>query len=267
MRRRDRAIIGCVLGCLLIVSGCASLRRAGEGSKYVEGAVGGDLRREILTDLRGREREMQSLKTMATVRYGSRIFGVHGETAIVVKRPFYMRLDGISDFGQYDSQVSLTRGDLTIYWSGEDLYYKGLASPDSLGRFLQVTLLPEAALDLVMGLVPLEDEAEYRVRQGKKEGTWILTGQRGEITAGRENGRFVPYAYAGLGVNGKREAFFEFMDYRTEGRSLFSHRRRIRFLHPSSKLEVDFHGVELNPKVRESVFELSIPSHAKRLQD
>lgn len=224
------------------------------------------LRHDILASLAVRDASLRGLRGLATVRYGSKLMGVQGDTAFALRRPADLRVDALSDFGSFASQVIFTKDRLLVLWPAEGQYYLGAADREAMERFLLIGLEPEEVVDVILGIVPVEAEGCYRVvKTGARD--VVLRGQDGELTVRRVGGHFVPSRY--VGRDEKRELLYEvsYDAFRESGGQIFPESLRARFREPRSQIEIRFKEIELNPKWGRNVFEQKIPDNAVPLTE
>lgn len=260
----------CGILSLLFFASCAgiSARVSGRPVGRVESASPA-LRHEVFESLKARNDSLRSLRGMATVRYGSSLFGIRGETSFAVSRPERLRIDGLSDFGAYTSQFVLRDGDLTILWPADGSYYQGKADRDAMNRYLRVDVSPEEAVNILMGLVPLEEEEGYVVRELHAGHQVLLRDRAGEVVAERKEGGYVPVRYTAMDEKGRRDYVIDYSNYRTtdEEDRMLAGRIEARFFGPKSRIQVDYQNVDVNPKIEGRVFQIEIPPDATRIQD
>ncbi len=247
-----------------LAGGCAGLpekplRKADSFSK--------EFRHLVLESLRTRNREIKTFRAFATARYGSKLFNTRGNLVVLIKSPYYLRIDSLSPVGLYDSQVVISRGDLTIYWSGENRYFRGLATPDALARYLSVALDPEAMIQLVAGGVPVEDDDNYTLRTRKAGEEMVLRSERGELVVTRREETFLPLRYTAFDIDGRRRYFVEFGGYEKSGTRWSPRRLLASFWDPRARLEINYQEMEINPLVEDRLFQLKIPDDAARLSE
>jgi len=257
MKRIGKAL-AVVLFHVLFFAGCAGVSK--QVPKLSEAAAR-DLVHQAVDFLKKRDASLQGLRGLASVRYGSNLFGVHGETAFAVRRPGQLRIDALSDFGSFASQVILSRGRLLIVWPSENTYFEGVADRGAMERFLSVGLEPDEMIDVLMGAVPLESEDRYRiVRADEKE--IVVRGERRELWLERSEGRFLPIKIVGLDERGKMRYQAKYGHYRDHEGRLFPVKLSAEFWEPRSRIEIQFKDIELNPKVENKIFRQEIPANA-----
>jgi len=220
------------------------------------------LRHEAFVAIRSRNESLRSLKGLATVRYGSKLFGVKGDTAFAMEKPGDLRIDALSDFGTFASQVIFSRGRLLILWPSQNHYFEGAADREAIERFLLIGLDADRVVDLLLSRIPLEPEDHYRVTQaGEKE--IVLRGEDGELALIKSEDGFVPQRYLAVDEKGRKLYRVTYADYRRE----FPGRLEADFREPKSQIQVVFKDVELNPKMDKKVFEQRIPADATPLEN
>lgn len=220
------------------------------------------LRHETIASLRERNVSLHSLKGMAAVRYGSKLFGVKGDTAFALQRPEDLRIDALSDFGSFASQVIFSNGRLLILWPSKNRYFSGAADREAVERFLRIGLDGDQVVDLLLSCVPLEPEEDYRVARADEKGI-VLRGESGELDLIRSEERTLPQRYLAFDGKGRELYRVTYSDYQ-EG---FPRTLAAVFREPKSQIEVLFKDVELNPKMDKKVFEQRIPPDATPLEN
>lgn len=253
-----------VLSLALLFLSCATLPARKHPREF---AFSRDLRHDVFSSLQRRNDAVRSLRGFANVRYGSTVFGARGETTFAIKKPYHLRIDGLSDFGLYNSQLAIVRGDLMILWPGDNSYYRGFANQQVMERYLMVDLGPEQTIALLLGLIPLEVEEEYGVRELKKGGKFLLQGEHGEVIVESKDGFYLPTQYTAYDTDGLIKYRIDYLDYRRESDVWFAGRLLVKFLDPRSRIEIFYREVEINPTLEDKLFEIVLPRDAKRLND
>lgn len=258
---------------VLCWSGCAGTRaavpRGGPGSPVSEGVRAG-----VLASLRERNAALGSLRGFATVRYGSALFGARGETAFAVQGPDRLRIDGLADFGLYQSQMASDGRTLRIVWPSDGRYFEGAPTPETLGRYLLVGLPLETVVGILLGKVPLGGDGDtgLSVRMGKG-GRYVLSGEGLTAVVDSKDGVYLPVEYTVANDEGRPVYRVAFADYAHEDRPLwFADRMTARFWETGAsrtkaRIEVGFKEIEINPKIDAKLFELKIPKDAEPVSD
>jgi hypothetical protein len=232
-----------------------------------------EVRDGILASLRERNEGLVALRGLATVRYGSPLFGVRGETAFAVSSPDRLRVDGLAEFGLYRSQMASNGRTLRILWPSEGVFFEGAASDEAFGRYLLVGLPPETIVGILLGELPLgEADSAFSVRQSKG-GRYVIAGAGLEAVVERKGGDYLPVEYTV--TDGDRRPVYRvaFAGYERAGRPLwFADRISARFWERAAsrtkaRIEVRFQSIEINPKIDAKLFELKIPNDAERVSD
>lgn len=247
-----------------LISACAGKTLPPSSSGF---ASWGELRHELVRSLETHNELIQGLRGLATIRYGAKVFGRRGEIAVVLKKPYDLRMDVLSELGPNSVQVSLSRGTLSIYWPGDDRYLKVLAGPDEMARYLSLSLAPESAIRLLAGAIPLGDEKDY-ILQGRKKGDeYLLRGPTDEVVMSKRGEVYLPVRLTSFDSDGSRNYVVHYSDYTEQDGFWFPRKVSARFWNPGARLEISFHEVDLNPTFTEESFELQIPEHATALSE
>lgn len=220
-----------------------------------------ELRHEIVSSLEERNRSVRTLRGLASVRLGGKVFGRRREAAIVLKRPGSLRLEGLGEFGSGGVEWVVSGGEILVIWGDENRYLKGLASRDEMERMLAVSLDPEETVLLLAGAVPVEEEGKYLLKKRPK-GTFLLRGEEGKVIVEKKGPRYLPVQFTAFDIDGSRDYTVDLSDYaETEG-IWFPRRFKARFFDPRSQVEIHFHEVDLNRPIDEKLFRLKIPDDA-----
>jgi hypothetical protein len=226
----------------------------------------------ILASLRSHNAAIAGLRGLATIRFGGALFGARGETSFAAKRPGWLRVDALSDFGGFLSQIALRGGDLTIFWPNEGSYYRGRADAETMARYLRVRAKPEEAVDLLLGIVPLADEGSYVIKgfgNGKGQGErYLLKSPAGELSVESCGGNcegYRPLRYMAFRGKG-RDYVVDYSDYGDASPGVPA-RIEARFFDPASRIRVEYRDLEVNPKLDGKLFELKIPDDATPVMD
>ena len=201
---------GAAAAILLMLAGCATAPGRGGAPEAV---FSRQFRHELMESLQERNQAVRTLRGLSSVRYGSRLFGVSGEAAILLKTPYYLRMDGLSEFGLYENQVVLANGMLLIHWAREKRYYKGLADRERFERYLAISLDADSVVRLLSGGVLLEAEEDYRLQSRKKGTEWVLRGSKSELVLAPQGTDWLPVRQTLLDVDGSRRAEIVYSDY------------------------------------------------------
>lgn len=226
----------------------------------------GTLRPQIISALQQRNLLVDSFKALSKIHYGPRLFGPTGRAVMLLKRPFYLRVDGLAEFGIQDPQIALNHGDMTIYWVSTNRYFKGLAGPDEMESFLHLSLSPDLLIQLLSGFIPLEEETSYVLLKNKKTGDYLLQGNFSEVAVRFfEDGQILPVRYLLTDADGSRRYQIEYSSYQKSESFWMPRKLKAQFWNPKLKVEIDFDEIHVNPeepKIDRSLFEVKIPADA-----
>lgn len=243
-----------------LIGGCAGTR--GPSERF--DPLSQTLRHEALESLKRRNESLKGLRGMATVRYGSKLFGARGETAFALQRPTRLRIDGLSDFGLYSSQLALKDGGVVILWPTDNVYFQGEATPEVMRRYLLVQLPPNKIIEILLGVIPLEDEEVYRVSVLHKGRQLLLRGRIGEVIVEPNQGAYLPIQYTSYDGEGEKRYQVSYSEY--EQGTGVPGRLSARFWDPHARIEVQYKELEVNPAFDKAVFQIRVPREARRVE-
>ena len=252
MRRR------LLTGMVLLFCGCATAPKHPATAPAATNA----LRHKLVEGLLERNRKMTSLKSFGSVRYGSRWLGAPGEVALIARAPGHLRVDGLSDFGMYDFRLSIAEGKMQILWPGQKRYFDGEATSERLKRYLLLPLGPEAAIGLLLGHVPAEDEDSYVILSRLKGRKIVLKGHLGEVVFLKNGASYVPVRYTAFDLDGVREYTIDYGDHLPEEGILFPHHIVAQFFRPHARLDIEYRDLETNLTIDKDAFTIEIPHDA-----
>ena len=114
----------------------------------------------LASRLAERNQALQSLRSLARVSY--RGGGERGafDAAVLVRRPHRLRLEAFSVVGAA-LIVTVDDGEVTGYLPSKARYYRGRTSRDNLFRATQILLELDEMVALLMGLPPVDSDAEW----------------------------------------------------------------------------------------------------------
>ncbi|GEM_PF-2968022 len=229
----------------------------------------GTVRHDTVIALEHRNLLVDSFKALTKIRYNSHLFGSTGQAVILLKRPFYLRVDGLGEFGTQDPQIALLQSDMIIYWVSANRYFKGLAGPEEMESFLHLSLPPDLLIQLLSGVIPLEEETSYILLKDRKTGDTLLKGNFGEVTVHSfEEGQILPVRYLVRDSDGSRRYQVEYFSYEKSDGFWMPKKLKAQFWDPQLKIEIDFEEIHVNPKdpkIDRSLFEVKIPADAMQI--
>ncbi len=189
-----------------------------------------------------------------------------GEVVILVRRPLDFRIDFPTDFGAFERQIASSGGTLTVVWP--DRYFRGVGTREQISRVLSIPLTPDEIVPYLLTAIPLDAAEEYKTQSDGK-GLYRLTGLRNRVVVRgpvpwEEGGDYLPIEVTVIDLDDSTEFRVRYEDYRSSP---------VPFPH---KIQVDFEGrhfslilddLEVNPPLKQELFELAIPEGAERLYD
>jgi outer membrane lipoprotein-sorting protein len=126
---------------LCLLSGCATLPASQPGT-----LAAAETGQTLLAEWLRRSAEPQSLQGVAKVRVQTAQRTLNGTQVLLVGAPDRLRAETLSPFGTPLLVLAANGKDLAVLLPGDNLFYRGRANPENLGRF---TRLPLRLADLV----------------------------------------------------------------------------------------------------------------------
>lgn len=104
--------------------------------------------------LAARDRDLRSVRALATVRYSSARERAKLREVVVVEKPDRLRLEMLSPFG-LALQIASDGTELRAWHSGEKTFYRGRVNAENLLRFTRFALDLKEIVDILRGIPPL----------------------------------------------------------------------------------------------------------------
>ena len=213
-----------------------------------------------------RARRLDAMQAEAVMDYEGGGQRVKVREEVAVKRPASLRVEALTPFG-VAAVVAVNGATVAIYQPSDNTFYRGAASADTLSRFARIPLPPEAAVKLLMGLLP-DDEANFAAPKSVRTEGDLLVGTY-ELAGGTvDELGFANGQLRLVRAGGKSGPSYEvnYSDYRDIGGLVFAHRLDANFLNTATRLSVRYSGVIVNPTLSDSEFVL-VPQAAARQID
>lgn len=102
-----------------------------------------------------RREAFQSLEGVAKVRVKTAQGAVSGTQVVIAAKPASLRAETLSPFGTPLLSLASDGEQLAVLVPGDNLYYRGKASPENLTRFTRLPLPPTALVDILLWQPPL----------------------------------------------------------------------------------------------------------------
>jgi hypothetical protein len=146
---------------ILVFSGCA-------GQKPPEAVTFYDSPEAALRALAASSPATQAITAVTRITVNH-----HGEryplkAATMIQPPARLRLESIPVMGPPDFFLSITDGELRVFFPEKGAFYIGRATPLNISRFFPVSLPPADIISLLMGAPP-ENAGEIQTMQGSLE--------------------------------------------------------------------------------------------------
>lgn len=257
-RPRCRAIVGAAI--LLSALSCAPVVPPGPAvtDRIPQHALDPG---EIVRRLAHRERQLWSLRTLATVDYSSWRGRGRFQEVVLVRRPDRLRLETLSQLGAV-LIVTAASDEVVGFHPQENLLYRGRSSKENLFRYTQIPLELEEVTRLLLGLPPVD-----LTRRWEGNGnpiSWEGGGGRRE-TIFFDPTHGLPLRWERFDDNGEIELSASFSDFSVTSGGLFP--MMLSFAVPTRQLhlEVRYQEPELNVVLPESLFVQEKPPHVREV--
>lgn len=216
--------------------------------------------REIAERLKQEDARIDTLRASGVLRWKRGGQRGRAEHAMVLKRPEMLRLEGFTPLGTSAYSLTIHDGELQLFIPSEARVYQGLASSQSLARFLSLPLEPQQAVSVLCGRVPLctHDDASVLVEEG-----WVVLemvchsgwSQRVRLhPAGLD-----PAAISLLDASGQRVLEVAWDEFRKVGEVRMPTQIRVEMPATGDALSMELEELEVNVPVSESAFRLLVP--------
>ncbi len=112
-----------------------------------------DRSQDLTSSLAERDRSLDSLQTDAVMQYsaGGKSLRTHEE--LIVRRPDGLKVEARSAFG-VELILSAHNGDLQIFDPSHNRFMTGMASSETLDKYVRIPMMPKDAVNLLLGLAP-----------------------------------------------------------------------------------------------------------------
>lgn len=228
-------------------------------------------KKNMYEEIRARNRNLKSFRSLAQVRLGSGILSERGRVSFAYIRPSWIRFDGLSDLGVQDPQILVKMGDVLIYWPSQNKYYRGLASDTVMAKYFHFSMHPEQVGEILSGVIPLDDIQAYQAATITGiDDHYLFRSETREMIVFEKDGHFFPKRFIEKSMDGLKRYRVDYSDYRDTGNGWAPAHVKVQFWDPDLNAEVWYSGSELNPpteKLDKKDFEIRIPSDAVQIQD
>ncbi|MBI2343029.1 MAG: DUF4292 domain-containing protein [Deltaproteobacteria bacterium] len=147
--------------------------------------------------------------------------------------------------------------DTTLYWylPGERRLYASVADMRSLQKIAHIDLDPEQLLQMLSGLPPARTSAWLA-----REGRLVAPDGRSEILMDAEGRQVSAYRHF-RGADGKKvDTEVTFADYRPLRNVRFPYRIAVNTGRGGGEIRVEYHDLEMNPRLEGELFTIEVPA-------
>ncbi len=217
-----------------------------------------DRSQDLTSALAERAKSLDSLQTEAVMQYsaGGQSLKTHEE--LVIQRPDGLKVEARSAFG-VELILTAHNGDLQIFDPSHNRFMTGTASAETLDKYVRIPMMPNDAVNLLLGLAPtgfaLNDPTAKLSDEGEMT---IITYTSPDGTThelGFEDRNLVMVRETAPG--GTVRYRVDYSDYHDIGGAMFPYRVAAEF--PQSQSQVSFHYRRpiINGQIPSSTFVLT----------
>lgn len=217
----------------------------------------------VLRKIRQKDQERTGLQGTAKLTVDAPNCKYARKIAIIVKRPAYLRLEAIPYFGTPDFLLSVNDGILKVFLPGENRFYIGRSTKETLFSFFRIMLDATEIIPILTGTVPPMIPGDARLNSKMTESRYRIDAtNEGNIFSSlwvdledETVKRITLYDSHG---NTRYSAAYE--DYRYIGKALFPHKIVITMEKPK-KMQATIRYSHVQPMQgdHEELFDLPIP--------
>ncbi|HEY6363728.1 MAG TPA: DUF4292 domain-containing protein [Candidatus Binatia bacterium] len=210
-----------------------------------------------------RDRQFQSLRSLASVSYRGPE-GTQGfQEAVLVQRPDKVRLETLSLLGAI-LIITVNGDEIVGFHPRESLYLRGKSTKENLYRYTGIPFELQEMTRLLAGLPPVRNSAVWQI--GGNSLYRELNGGGKEIVV-FDLAREVPVRWYRLGPDGSPELSAAFENFSSTPAGLFPARITLEAAAAAQKrsLEIVYQEPEVNVEIAPSLFDQEKPPNAKEV--
>lgn len=219
--------------------------------------------RQLLDTVEQRRLHLTALRTLAKLRYRSPNANESARNVLAIERPDRLRVEVLSVLGSILVMTS-DGGLLTAYLPREATVYRGAASASNLARYLPGGVSVPAIIDHVLATPPLLERAHEVVDW---DGNLIRLTQSDGIRRWVAGFRDIdtPASYREVDRYGRITIEARYDDIDPDGPIPIARRVTVRFPESDESLEITMRDPEVNPRLPDRLFSLSVPPETKEI--
>ncbi len=208
-----------------------------------------------------RNQALQSLRSLARVSYRARLSRGAFDAAILIRRPYRLRLEAFSVVGA-SLIVTVDDGVVTGFLPSEARYYRGKTSRENLFRATQIRLELDEMVALLMGLPPVKTGAKWdaealALRRNRPDGSMdVLTFDPHGI---------VPIGWRLIGSDAELQYVAAFEDFSDTPFGRFPLKITLEMPPLQRSYQIRYDNPELNVALPETHFVQRIPQGVVRI--
>jgi hypothetical protein len=215
----------------------------------------------LVAKLVARDRELRSLRALATVDYRSWAGRGRLLEAVLVDRPKRLRLETLSGLGAV-LIVTVAEDEIVGFHPREGLIYRGRSSKENLARYTQIPLELDEVTRLLLGLPPVN--LNDRWEAGRNSASWERDGGRRE-TVFFDPARAAPLRWERYLASGEIELRADFSEYADTAVGPFPMKLSLEVPAQRLHLEIRYEQPELNATMPRSAFVQEKPASVREM--
>jgi len=216
---------------------------------------------QLLQGLAERNKQLRSLRALASVRYQGKDGKGKFQEAVLVERPDKLRLETISPFGVV-LILTANADELTVLQPREGVFVRGKSTSESLLLTTKIPLSLDEVTALLMGLPPLESGESWR----EDKESFERSGAKGKKELLKFHPKLgTPLLWERTLSDGAVEVKAEFSEFITTAAGPFPARISINFPAKKQTVEILYEEPEINAKLSSDLFVQKKPAGVKEI--
>ena len=230
-------------------------------AKRIDFGPAGEIRsaQELLTLTDQAERQILSLKGDARLRVSSPKGSGTLNIFAAISDPDKLHLESLNFFGKPQAILKTTGARFGLLDAEEGKYYRGPASEENLSRFMPVALPVQELVAMMLGRAPRIAFSASSLKLDPARGSYVVTLEG----AGIQQTLWVDPATHRVRrseVRGPKSYELSFDDFQGFASTEFPRQTTLAVPRETTRLELKYRDLELNPRLDASLFDLAPPS-------
>ena len=216
---------------------------------------------QLIESLTQRQKQLQSVRSLARVDYAGPEGKQGFQEAVVVQRPDRLRLETLTFLGAI-LIVTVSPKEIVGYYPREGVLVRGQPTKENLRRYTQIPLELEEVTALLMGLPPVEMKASWN-----QDGNSLIFSSDGrkKDSLAFEWQQPVPTKWERFSDDGKVELSAQFGEYVSTTAGLFPAHIVFEAHRQKKKLEIRYQEPDVNGTITPDLFTQQKPANVKEV--